>query len=80
MELIEHYTIPQLTITLLPGHTITIERTPCHVNHNSYPKSFPHSSTNSQHHDAQSMPALFELDTGKNTASTTSANTVENTP
>jgi len=80
MELIEHYRIPELTITLLPEHTITIERTPCHTNHNYCPTSSPHYNTNSQHHDAQSTPASSETANGQNSEYTTSANTVENTP
>ena len=79
MELIEQYQLPELTITLTKGHTITIERTHQCDNQPSSVTSSQHWHTNSPHHGEQSTPALFEPGNGKNTAPTTSANTAENT-
>ena len=79
MELIEQYQLPELTITLTKGHTITIERTHQCDNQPSSVTSSQHYNTNSPHHGEQSTPALFEPGNGKNTAPTTSANTAENT-
>lgn len=78
MELIEQYQLPELTITLLPEHTITIERTPCQCN--TYQTSPQHYNINSPHHDAPSTPASSAADNGQKSDSTTSVNTVENTP